>query len=191
MFVLGHLGIGKRMVDLLRVELPARFVLLGTLLPDLIDKPLYYALTLWTGRTGADVGLISGTRTFGHSGLLLIAVAAVWRFRARAASPRAGRAWLALWLGMVTHVLLDLVGDTYTYNTNLGPAWGTLYSLFYPLWDHGRFYALPHATPGAYFAASATNYFAIAGEGVGAWLLASAWLAHRRAARTRSAPRST
>ena len=46
MFVLGHVGIGTRVLGGLRQRLPARWLILGCLLPDLIDKPLFYLL-LW------------------------------------------------------------------------------------------------------------------------------------------------
>ena len=68
---------------------------LGMLLPDIIDKPLYYARV-------SDV--ISCTRTFGHSGLLWMALLLFgWAM---------GRRWpIALALGMITHIILDFTLD--------------------------------------------------------------------------------
>src|SRR5262245_35432229 len=101
MFVLGHLGIGS-WIAARRVRAGQRgWLLFGTRLPDLIDKPLYYALSLATGRHGRELGLISGTRTFGHT-LLLVAV--LWILLPR-------RAGTPLALGMLTHLGLDELGD--------------------------------------------------------------------------------
>jgi hypothetical protein len=63
------------------------------LLPDLIDKALYY---------GARGSLVTTTRTFGHTGL---ALAIGW------ALARRHRAVLGLAAGATTHVLLDLALD--------------------------------------------------------------------------------
>ena len=101
MFALGHLGIGSwlaaRRVPADRIG----WLLLGTLLPDLIDKPLYYALSFATGRHGAALGLISSTRTFGHTLLLALAL---YAFLPR----RIGGPLLA---GIATHLFLDEVSD--------------------------------------------------------------------------------
>ena len=113
MFPLAHVGIGTLIARPFagsgiarggEAGLPFRWIALGTLLPDLIDKPIYYGLSLATGKRGLDLGLVCGTRTFGHTALLLVAAAALaWAFR---------RKWLAaIALGAATHVLLDHVGD--------------------------------------------------------------------------------
>ena len=70
MFVLGHLGIGSRLLFSLRTRLPAGWLYLGCLLPDLIDKPLFYVPLLVMHQ---QLPLITGTRTFGHTGLFLLA----------------------------------------------------------------------------------------------------------------------
>lgn len=104
MFFFGHLGIGYKIVSPISRRLPIGFILLGTVLPDLIDKPLYYGLSYLTGLQGAELGMIAGTRSFGHSAVFLIAltlISALFRIR-----------WLAaLCLGIATHLLLDNVGD--------------------------------------------------------------------------------
>jgi hypothetical protein len=69
MYFLGHLGIGHRIARPL--GLPVKWVLLGTVFPDLIDKPLYYALSFATGLKGAELGLISGSRTFAHMAVFM------------------------------------------------------------------------------------------------------------------------
>ena len=108
MFVLGHLGIGARLGSLVPgVDTPrtARFLLLGTLLPDLIDKPLYYGLVLATGRHAAELGLFSSTRTVGHTVLLGLCL---WLFFGALGRGPEGR---ALFAGLATHWLLDLGGE--------------------------------------------------------------------------------
>jgi hypothetical protein len=120
MFVFGHLGIGSKLVSPVASGLPRRAILLGTLLPDLIDKPLYYGLSLATGRSGAELGLISGSRTFGHTALFLLALS----FGALASRSR----WLAaLSLGVASHLLLDNVGEVFIH-----PPGGNLVTLLWP-----------------------------------------------------------
>lgn len=120
MIFFGHLGLG---ITLARPwmgkerETDARVVLLGCLLPDLLDKPLYYGLSAWTGSSGDAIGLISGTRTLGHAllFLLLLLLASRW--------DRSRIAW-ALFLGASTHVLFDHLGDALSpwINEGLAPA---------------------------------------------------------------------
>src|SRR6185312_7307809 len=102
MFVLAHLGIGLELARPWRRRLPVKPLLLGTLLPDLIDKPLYYGLAWATGRRGYAIGLISGTRTFGHTVLFAAAIAAY-------AAARRSKAAAAVALGCATHLILDAV----------------------------------------------------------------------------------
>lgn len=97
MFIFGHLGIGTQIVSPWIRRLPLSAVLLGTLLPDLLDKPLYYLF-------GSVSGLICGTRTFGHTGLFLLAICLV-TFLARS------RTLAALALGVASHALLDNLSD--------------------------------------------------------------------------------
>jgi hypothetical protein len=91
MFVFGHLGIGSALASPWRKRLPWLALLAGTLLPDVIDKPLYYShLSPY----------VSCTRTFGHTGLLVLIVLIAARVRR---SPMIA----AMGIGMITHVLLD------------------------------------------------------------------------------------
>jgi hypothetical protein len=110
-FFLGHLGIGLKLAQPLAnglskkgSGLPIRWILLGTLLPDLLDKPLYYGMSIATGLQGAELPLITCTRTVGHTGLLLVAITAYAFFKK-------SRVWAALALGMATHLCLDNVSD--------------------------------------------------------------------------------
>lgn len=104
MLIFGHLGIGKALINLLLRHLPAIGIMVGTLLPDLIDKTLYYSLCFLTGKSGLDLGLISGTRTFGHTGLFLIGLFLM-------AALTRSRVMIAIALGDLTHLLLDGISE--------------------------------------------------------------------------------
>ena len=166
MFLLGHLGIGSWIAARrVRAE-QLGWLLLGTLLPDLVDKPLYYAFVLATGRRGAELGLVSGTRTFGHT--LLFAVA-LW-----IVVPR--RIGTPLFLGIATHLLLDQLGDVARWifpalGTHTPP--GTISAILFPLLG-------PHFPVSPYHSAlehmrSLENAYVIAGEAIGAALLVWQW----------------
>ena len=120
MFVLGHLGIGKRLAGrpyrrFSRADKRAFFV--GTLLPDLIDKPLYYGHACLTGKHGAAAGLLSGTHLFAHTGLFLAVLAAGgWVTRSRPLR--------ALAIGVATHLALDCIGLSMNLGTLLWPLFG-------------------------------------------------------------------
>src|SRR5206468_6608144 len=94
MFLLGHLGIGLGLAWLLSWKSPARidyrFVLLGAILPDLIDKPLAYV-------TGLD------SRLWAHTFLFLFAILAL-------SFVPALRGLRLVGFGVATHLLLDLSG---------------------------------------------------------------------------------
>lgn len=98
------MGIGSRLASPWTRGLPLFYLLLGTVLPDILDKSLYYAMMLSTGRHGADLGLISGTRTFGHTGIFLITLTLF-------ALMRRSKPWAAIALGIATHLLLDNITD--------------------------------------------------------------------------------
>jgi membrane-bound metal-dependent hydrolase YbcI (DUF457 family) len=104
MYLFGHLGLGYLAVKPFWRRVPLVPLLLGCLLPDLQDKPLYYGLCWLTGKHGEELGLISGTRTFGHTLLFLsffLILARVYRSREA----------LALALGIATHLFLDNLVD--------------------------------------------------------------------------------
>lgn len=115
MFVFGHLGIGTWATLALARRLGAasaqaigsvhlRWLLLGTVLPDLIDKPLYYGIVAWTGRRAEAAGFICSTRTIGHTALLALVL---WLLLARTRRAAQGQ---ALFVGMASHWFLDVVG---------------------------------------------------------------------------------
>lgn len=94
MFLLGHLGITLGLAWFLTwrwptVRLDYRLVLLGAVLPDLIDKPL-----------GAVLGLES--RLWAHTLLFLAALALLSRAR-----PLHALTWLAFGAGV--HLVLDMI----------------------------------------------------------------------------------
>lgn len=100
MLVMAHIGIGTWLARPWRRKLPWRPLAIGTLLPDLLDKPIYYGQVLLTGKHGAELGLFSGTRTFGHSLFFLV----ILLLGARLAG---SRVFLALAAGVATHLILD------------------------------------------------------------------------------------
>ncbi len=100
MLIFGHIGVGKFFIQLWQKCLPMRLVVLGTLLPDLIDKPLYYVQVLFTGKRGLELGLISGTRTIGHTLLFFILLVLVARITK-------SRSLFIVVLGVFTHLFLD------------------------------------------------------------------------------------
>jgi hypothetical protein len=111
MFVFGHLGFGHQLAGPWRQRLPRWPLAFGMLLPDLIDKPLYYS-RLW------DV--ISCTRTVGHTGLLCLLLFGLGYVLRK-------RALIAVALGVVTHLALDLMLDVLTgdkaYTTWVAMTW--------------------------------------------------------------------
>ena len=110
MFLFAHLGIGKKIASPWSRNLPLVPLLIGTILPDIIDKSLFYGLRLMDNweplRPFADscLEVVTGTRTFGHTAILLIAILILSGIRK---SPTLA----ALALGMATHVLIDNFSD--------------------------------------------------------------------------------
>ena len=109
MFIFGHLGIGRRLASPWRARLPALPLTFGMLLPDLIDKPLYYARIS---------PFISSTRTFGHTALFLALLSGY-------ALARRSSAAAALAVGVATHLLLDGFLETFD-SRGLTSSWHAL-----------------------------------------------------------------
>ena len=98
MFLFGHIGIGNNIASPWSRELPKAPLFLGMLLPDIIDKALYYG--------GLFPSVVTCTRTFGHTGVLLVSILVISRLFSSK--------WLAaLSLGMATHLLLDCLIDRF------------------------------------------------------------------------------
>ncbi|MBI3563564.1 MAG: metal-dependent hydrolase [Elusimicrobia bacterium] len=167
MFWLGHTGIGAQAARLVDREPPLAPLLAGTLLPDFLDKPLYYGLSWATGKRGADLGIIAGTRSFGHTVLLTAALFAL-------GAARRSRALTALALGMATHLVMDVFTDACVRGPGFSAkafAWPLLGWQFpvYPFYgwrDH---------------VVSGRNPFILITESVGAALLVYEWRRRRRA----------
>jgi hypothetical protein len=132
MFALGHLGIGRRLAARRYAGMSRRdrwLFMLGTVLPDLIDKPLYYIPSWITGREGAALGIVAGTHSFGHTGLFLVTLLAAWRWlQKRHAGPAAGVGALAI--GVATHLFLDTLGLTMDARTAVWPLLGWQFTPF-------------------------------------------------------------
>jgi len=126
MFPLGHVGIGTQIVPpRIREQLRWRWVVLGCLLPDIVDKPLYLGAILLR-RAGADhLDLLRGSRLFGHT-LFFLALLAVAASYLRSAPLRA-----VSW-GVATHLVLDLVPDFAS-----GYFFGFRHWLLWPLFGWG------------------------------------------------------
>jgi hypothetical protein len=163
-FALGHLGIGKKIATRPYRRFSAlekRAFFLGALLPDLIDKPLFYIPFWLTGRRDA-AGILSGTHLFAHTGLFLLAlVVAAWI--TRSAPVR------AVAIGVATHFVLDCVGLSMGLGTLLWPLFG---------W---HFPAYPFRNLGMHLR-TILNPITLAGELLGAAIL---WWDYRKARRER------
>jgi hypothetical protein len=169
---LGHLGIGSRLLGRARARLPAWPLYLGCLLPDLLDKPLYYALSAATGRHGAALGLISSSRTVGHTGLLLLALAG-------AALLTRSPQLVALAAGDATHLFLDNLPDLFLLGGPL-PDSSSLIALVFPALGV-RFPIASFTSLAEHFELNVTSPYAIAGELVGGAILLRAALRRPRA----------
>lgn len=125
MFALGHVGIGRRLVPRYRAftRVERWSFTIGALLPDLIDKPLYYIPSWITGKRGAELGLIAGTHSFGHTGLFLVVLTAAALLLRRPAVR-------ALAIGVATHLTLDIVGQTMDKATLFWPLLGWRFTPF-------------------------------------------------------------
>jgi hypothetical protein len=157
-FALGHLGLGKRIAArpfrrFSRGERRAFY--LGALLPDLIDKPLFYIPFWLRGHPGK---WLSGTHLYAHTGLFLLVLA----LAARIGRSTIGR---ALAIGVATHFVLDCVG------LSMGP-----WTLLWPLLGW-HFPAFPFANLGQHLA-TVLNPITLAGELIGGAIL---WWDWRRA----------
>ena len=155
MFALGHLGLGKRIAARWYARFSAgekRAFFLGALLPDLIDKPLFYIPFWIAGQRGA---FLSGTHLFAHTGLFLLALAIVARLT-RSLPTR------ALAIGVSTHFALDVVGCSMGAGT-----------LFWPLFGW-HFPAYPFRNLGQHLS-TILNPITLTGELLGAAILLWDW----------------
>lgn len=158
MLPLGHMGIGVLMASPLVASLTMRWVILGTLLPDVIDKALYYGSVLLQNHS------VHGTRTLGHTGIFLFLVGAVGIYRGSAR-------WVAVSVGIVTHLILDVCGDS----LELFDQAATVKAILYPFLGSG-FNEMRPASAVTHVAVSMRTYFIWTSELVGVFLLGSYYL---------------
>jgi len=148
------------MLGPLRQRLPVWPLIAGCLLPDLIDKPLYYLLP--------HNPLILGSRTFGHSGLFFLGLLLL------ALVARRPWAW-ALFAGVATHFTLDIGGEVFTGADPDSSIWR---AIFWPAL--GAFQPAHFETIAGHLRLSFHNAWVVGGEMVGGAILLRAWLLRRR-----------
>jgi membrane-bound metal-dependent hydrolase YbcI (DUF457 family) len=100
------------------VKLPFRWILVGTVLPDLIDKPVFFLLS----RGFPAQGWESGKRGFAHTLVFLMVLAILARAR------KSPALW-ALTAGTATHLLLDVISKS---TQGRATALGSLRVLLWP-----------------------------------------------------------
>lgn len=104
--------------------------------------------------------LLSGSRSFGHSGLFLLA----WTLLALALRAPAIRAIAA---GVLTHLVLDIGGELFVGATPDSSIW---LAIFWPAFD-GRFPVAHFKTPLEHLRLTLESAYVIAGEILGGALL--------------------
>ena len=102
MLLFGHMGIGYKLSQLIKTKIKPSLkgILIGSLLPDIIDKPLYFILVCVTGRQGEELGFINGTRTFAHTGLFFMILFILTFYKRNIF-------FICIVIGQFTHLLLD------------------------------------------------------------------------------------
>ncbi len=173
MLPFGHVGIGTRLASPWSRRLPSWPLYLGTLVPDLIDKPAYFIACAVTGQRGEAAGLISGTRTFGHTLLLTAAIAL---------AGLAGRSGVlkALSLGMLTHLVLDVVADGLSAFVGPPAPAGSIPGIAAVLWPAlGLHFPNGLAATTDDYARLTLNPVNLTCEVIGAALLLQRWIASR------------
>jgi hypothetical protein len=152
MYPLGHVGIGVHLIpERLRSGLRFRWLALGCVLPDLLDKPVWLAASL------LHAGPL-GTRLAGHTLLLCLGLLLAARLRD-------SRALRAVALGALTHLALDVAGELLA---GMPPFW--MGWLLWPAFGW-RFPIESYALP----APRSETAIYLAAEAVGALLLLLRW----------------
>jgi len=149
-------GIGTHLIPrAVREGLPWRWLALGCLLPDVIDKPAW----IFAQWLGAESPLWDTARLIGHTAFLAVPLVIAARILRRP--------WLvALAYGLATHLALDVVTDA-----GMGSGWGVWKSwLFWPF-ELPDLHVLMVASPLRELAQEMEKTVYIAGEVIGAALL--------------------
>ncbi|HWG89769.1 MAG TPA: metal-dependent hydrolase [Candidatus Thermoplasmatota archaeon] len=169
MFLLGHIGLTVGLAEALRGRaawlqaLDPRWIAVGAMLPDLIDKPLGHWILDW-----------GNGRLWGHTLLFALVLWAAWGLTIRQTqNPRGPVPILlaALAFGSTAHLLFDRMWELHA--TLLWPAFG---------WEMPR----GHFEPGDWVTALLTEPYVWVTEGAGAVALGWAW--SRTRARKAAAP---
>ena len=179
MYVLAHLGIGyglvRTLVEPWRKGLPQTPILIGTILPDLIDKPIYYGLVYFTGRRGNELGVVAGTRGFAHTAIFLVALG----IAALCSTGRRAKIFEALAWGTMSHLFLDLGADiALTQPPIFSNLPGKLHGLFWPLLGW-QFPEIPYQNAYEQIGHWVTP-FSLVSELLGALILAFFYFQYRR-----------
>lgn len=169
MFIFAHIGIGRRLVKPWWGTENLTWVTLGTILPDLIDKPVFHLLSLFYGYGGAPLGMMQGTRTFGHSGIFFLLLLLCGFLGCRKAT--------AVAVGIGTHLGLDLIMDL----LEKGDPIPLLQTVFFPFMGT-RFPLSPIHTLEEHFLLK-INFYILAAELVGALFLWMEWRQNSMGAR--------
>lgn len=139
MLLFGHMGLGRLMAQPWIKKIAPLWLLFGTLLPDLIDKPLYYGQVLATGKRGYELGLFSGTRSIGHSMLFFL-------FLYLLAAYSKNKNIICLAIGVATHLILDNIPELF----NEFDQYSSRIALFFPFYGW-RFPVSGHNSMGEHF----------------------------------------
>lgn len=158
MLPFAHLGIGTAIVRPFARKISPRWLLLGTVLPDLIDKPIFFLMGVYAHFDHG--GWVPGKRGIAHTLLFLLLLASAARLRK-------SQALRSLAIGTSTHLLLDILSKAF------GPQGldGVFSVLFWPFLG----FSFPTLSYGVH------GLTAIALEGLGGALLLIYLMQHRHA----------
>lgn len=125
MYVLAHTGIGGFLAKPFSRGLPKKYLYIGALLPDIIDKASFYTLRAIDSNSWIYTDVIRGTRSFGHTLVFLLLC-----FIASAGMK--SRRMLLLTFGVATHLLLDQIDETFVARSASGAYQAYSTVLFWP-----------------------------------------------------------
>ncbi len=121
MFILGHLGFGVYFGKKIFSHLSSKkifYLLSGSLLPDLIDKPLFFFLkNQWSW--------ISGTRTFGHTFIFVFSLYLVGKIFKK-------ENWKILSFACFLHIFFDHFIDIFNIDSDFSIYSNRIAGMFWP-----------------------------------------------------------